>query len=122
MVTVRAVGNRPAATCTQELLRTTQTLTTTQTSTCGTKAEQITRSLLGYGVVAGPLYVGVSLVQALTREGFDLSRHQWSLLANGSAGWIQILNFGLTGAALVAFPLDSVGSWPEGQRPPGHRG
>jgi len=63
---------------------------------------RITRSLLGYGVVAGPLYVVVSLAQALTRDGFDLTRHQWSMLSNGSLGWIQVANFTLTGLMLVA--------------------
>ena len=52
-------------------------------------ADRVTKSLLGYGVIAGPIYVVVALAQAVTREGFDLARHQWSLLANGSNGWIQ---------------------------------
>lgn len=67
-----------------------------------TPAARITKSLLGYGVVAGPLYVAVALAQALTREGFDLSRHAWSLLANGDLGWIQITNFVVTGLMTVA--------------------
>jgi hypothetical protein len=57
--------------------------------TC-TPAARITRSLLGYGIIAGPLYAVVALAQALTRDGFDLSRHAWSLLVNGELGWIQI--------------------------------
>jgi hypothetical protein len=61
-----------------------------------------TKNLLGYGVIAGPLYVVVSLCQALTRDGFDLTRHQWSLLSNGTCGWIQITNFVVTGACVVA--------------------
>jgi len=61
-----------------------------------------TKNLLGYGVIAGPLYVVVSLCQALTRDGFDLTRHQWSLLSNGTYGWIQITNFVVTGACVVA--------------------
>lgn len=64
--------------------------------------DKVTRSLLGWGVVAGPLYVGAGLVQALTRNGFDIGRHDVSLLANGSLGWIQIANFLLTGAMVVA--------------------
>ena len=67
-----------------------------------TPAARITRSLLGYGVVAGPIYVVVALAQALTREGFDLSRHAWSLLANGDLGWIQITNFIVVGLMTVA--------------------
>ena len=35
----------------------------------------VTRSLLGWGVVAGPFYIIVGLVLAITRPGFDLSRH-----------------------------------------------
>lgn len=67
-----------------------------------TPAGRITRSLLGYGIVAGPLYVVVALAQALTRDGFDLSKHAWSLLANGALGWIQITNFIVTGLITVA--------------------
>jgi hypothetical protein len=74
---------------------------TTTSSTC-TPAGRITKSLLGYGVIAGPLYVVVSLAQALTRDGFDLSRHAWSLLANGDLGWLQIANFVVAGAMTVA--------------------
>ena len=44
----------------------------------------------------------MSLAQALTRDGFDLSRHAWSLLANGDLGWIQIANFIVTGLMIVA--------------------
>src|ERR687887_1032495 len=66
---------------------------------------RVTKSLLGYGVIAGPLFVGVSLAQALTRDGFDLTRHAWSLLANGDLGWIQVANFTLSGAMLVAFAV-----------------
>ncbi|KAB8188127.1 DUF998 domain-containing protein [Microbispora catharanthi] len=65
----------------------------------------VTRSLLGYGVIAGPVYVGVSLTEALTRDGFDLSRHAWSLLANGDLGWIHIANFVLAGAMTIAFAV-----------------
>src|SRR3954469_22985302 len=67
-----------------------------------TPTGRVTRSLLGYGVLAGPFYVTVSLAQALTRDGFDLTRHSWSLLANGALGWIQITNFILTGLMTVA--------------------
>src|SRR2546423_9044913 len=71
-------------------------------STNCTPAARITRSLLGYGVIAGPLYVMVSLAQALTRDGFDPTRHAWSLLSNGDYGWIQITNFIVTGLMTVA--------------------
>jgi hypothetical protein len=63
---------------------------------------RITKSLLGYGVLAGPFYVLVVAAQAATRDGFDPTRHAASQLANGSLGWIQIANFVLTGAMTVA--------------------
>lgn len=64
--------------------------------------DRSTKSLLGYGVIAGPVYVTVSLAQALTREGFDLARHPWSLLANGDLGWVQVTNLVVTGLMLIA--------------------
>jgi hypothetical protein len=63
----------------------------------------VTRSLLGWGAVAGPFYVVTSVVQGLTRDGFDFTRHQWSLLENGDLGWVQVANFVITGLMLVAF-------------------
>ena len=68
-------------------------------------AGRVTRSLLGYGVLAGPFFVVVAVVQGLTRPGFDLTRHDVSLLSNGSLGWIQIANFVLTGAFVLAFAV-----------------
>jgi hypothetical protein len=65
----------------------------------------VTRSLLGYGVIAGPLYVASVLGQALLRPGFDLARDDASLLSNGSLGWIQIVTFVLTGMMVLACAL-----------------
>jgi hypothetical protein len=62
----------------------------------------ITRSLLGYGVLAGPFYLAVGLIQAFVRDGFDLARHPLSLLANGPGGWVQTANFALTGLMVLA--------------------
>lgn len=70
-------------------------------TTCDPQA-RITKSLLGYGVIAGPIYVAVSLAQALTRQGFDLTRHAWSLLSDGTLGWVQVTNFILAGLMTVA--------------------
>jgi hypothetical membrane protein len=82
----------------------TTTITAPTTRSCD-PATAVTRSLLGWGAVAGPFYLAVSLAQALSREGFDLSRHPWSLLENGSLGWIQSANFVLTGAMVAAFAV-----------------
>ena len=62
----------------------------------------VTRSLLGCGVLAGPFYLAVGLIQALLRDDFDLARHPLSLLANGPGGWIQTANFVLTGLMVLA--------------------
>lgn len=61
----------------------------------------VTRSMLGWGLVAGPFYLVFSLILALQREGFDLSRHALSLLTLGDAGWMQTVNFALTGVMVI---------------------
>ena len=47
------------------------------------KTTDVTRTLLGAGVIAGPLFVCTAAVQVLTRDGFDLRRHPLSMLALG---------------------------------------
>ncbi len=63
---------------------------------------KLTRVWLAFGMIAGPLYLVVGLTQALTRPGFDITRHDLSLLANGDLGWIQITNLMLTGLLVIA--------------------
>jgi hypothetical membrane protein len=63
---------------------------------------RITKSLLGYGVIAGPIYVIVAAAQMVSREGYDPTRHAVSQLSNGDFGWIQVTNFLVTGAMTVA--------------------
>lgn len=62
----------------------------------------LTRALLLAGALAGPIYLSLGLAQALTRPGFNLTRHDLSLLGNGDLGWIQIGNFLLSGVLVVA--------------------
>ncbi|MEU5878745.1 DUF998 domain-containing protein [Spirillospora sp. NPDC047279] len=66
-------------------------------------ATKITLSLLGYGVIAGPVYVTTSVLQGLARDGFSFTHHQWSLLANGPWGWIQTANLIGTGLMIILF-------------------
>jgi hypothetical protein len=66
------------------------------------RTSAVTRSLLGYGVLAGPFYLVVGLVQALTRKGYDLAHDDLSVLANGSLGWIQMANLIMSGLMTVA--------------------
>ncbi|MGJ6964194.1 DUF998 domain-containing protein [Streptosporangium sp. G11] len=61
-----------------------------------------TRALLTCSVAAAPLFAVVSLAQAFTREGFDLTRHPLSMLSTGDLGWLQIANFLLSGVLTVA--------------------
>jgi hypothetical membrane protein len=60
------------------------------------------RVLLICGVVAGPLYTVVGLIQAFTRPGFDITRHTLSLLENGDLGWLEISTYLLSGLLFVA--------------------
>ncbi|MGY1824722.1 DUF998 domain-containing protein [Geodermatophilus sp. SYSU D00079] len=62
----------------------------------------VTRSLLGYGPLAGAVYLTSGLVQALMRDGFDLTRHDLSLLANGPLGWIQVTTLVVAGLMVLA--------------------
>ena len=62
---------------------------------------KLTNGLLRCGIIAGPLYVGLGLLQMAIRPGFDITRHSLSLLSNGTLGWIQILNFLVTGLLLI---------------------
>ncbi|HEV7965152.1 MAG TPA: DUF998 domain-containing protein [Actinoplanes sp.] len=65
-------------------------------------APATTRSLLTCAAVAGPLWAVVSIAQAVTRDGFDVTRHPLSALSNGSLGWLQIANFVIAGVLTVA--------------------
>jgi hypothetical membrane protein len=62
----------------------------------------VTRSLLGWGVVAGPFYIVVGLVLAVTRPGFDLTQHALSLLTLGDFGWLQRTNLIVSGLMVLA--------------------
>jgi hypothetical protein len=68
-------------------------------------ADRATRVLVTAGAVAGPLFVVVGLVQAVTRDGFDLTRHPLSLLSLGDRGWVQIANFIIAGVLMLAFAV-----------------
>ncbi|SRR6266566_9158944 len=74
-----------------------------QESTSNLQTTKQTRALLICGLIAGPFYIVVGLIQAFTRPGFDITRHDLSLLANGDLGWIQIANLVVTGLLIVAF-------------------
>ena len=78
-------------------------------------ATQGTEALLACGLVAGPLFTTVALVQVLTRDGFDLATHPLSLLSLGDLGWVQISNFVATGMLSVAFAVGMRRALPSGR-------
>lgn len=88
---------------------------TVPTAAPSTRAVHVTRSLLGYGVLAGPIYLVTYLVQGLTRDGFDFGLHAASLLTTGSLGWIQVVNFILTGAMVVTAAVGLRRAMPSGR-------
>lgn len=53
------------------------------------------------GIIAGPLYVIVSLIEILSRDGFDPGRHAWSQLANGDWGWVHSANLIVSGLLIM---------------------
>jgi Protein of unknown function (DUF998) len=88
----------------------THSLATYSTSTLSGSSRRLSggafnRALLTSGALAGPVYLSLGLVQAFTRPGFDLTRHDLSLLSNGAFGWVQIGNFVLSGVLVVAGAL-----------------
>jgi hypothetical protein len=58
---------------------------------------RLTYGLLAAGILAGPIYVLVGIIEILTRPGFDMTRHDLSLMANGDWGWVHTLMLIATG-------------------------
>ena len=61
------------------------------------------RRLLACGILAGLFFAGGSFIQGATRPGFDLTRQPLSLLLLGDLGWIQFINFELSGLLSIAY-------------------
>src|SRR5215218_2154732 len=100
---MRAILPRHTETLQHRKVRTMSTETSASPSTpTFDRGRAVTKSLLGWGVVAGPFYLIVGLAQALLVPGFDLSRHALSLLLLGPLGWIQAANLVLTGLMVLA--------------------
>jgi hypothetical protein len=86
---------------------TTQTATASAAVRTCTPEGRVTRSLLGYGPLAGTVFVGSILIQGLTRRGFSIPHDDASLLANGPLGWIQVVTFLVAGAMTIAAAVAS---------------
>jgi hypothetical protein len=61
----------------------------------------VQRAFLFGGVISAPLFYLIVIAQVLTRTGFDIRRHAISSLELGDAGWIQSVNFVVTGVLAV---------------------
>jgi hypothetical protein len=59
------------------------------------------RILLTGAVLATPLFVVLWAVQAFTRTGFRPMFHPMSLLSLGDRGWVQMVNFVVTGLLII---------------------
>jgi Protein of unknown function (DUF998) len=77
------------------------TTATTSATTVSGKRTEATRALLACAALSAPLFAVVSLSQAFTRAGFDLTRNPLSQLSDGSLGWIQVADFVLTGVLAI---------------------
>jgi Protein of unknown function (DUF998) len=62
-------------------------------------------ALLTCGVVAGPLFVVAFLLEGATRASYDPLRHPVSSLALGEHGWMQVVNFIVTGLLMLAYAV-----------------
>jgi hypothetical protein len=68
-------------------------------------SQKAVRGLVACGALAGPLFIAVVVVQAFTRDGYDLGEHPISLLTLGDLGWIQSANLVAAGALVAAFAV-----------------
>ncbi|MGW4716735.1 DUF998 domain-containing protein [Nocardia sp. NPDC004260] len=64
-----------------------------------------TGALLVCGILAGPIYITLTAIQALTRDGFDPSQHRYNLLTTGDLGWIHRTNYVTAGVLMLLFAM-----------------
>lgn len=60
------------------------------------------RRLLRCGMWAGPVFTAAFVAEGAVRDGYRPLRHPVSSLALGPRGWIQTLNFAVTGVLTLA--------------------
>lgn len=66
---------------------------------------ELDRFLLWCGVIGGPLFIVVFLVEGALRPGYNAMRAPVSALALGERGWVQRANFMVTGLLMLACAL-----------------
>lgn len=57
------------------------------------------------GMLVAPVFLLVAVVQILTVPGFDIRQHAVSSLQNGQFGWIQSVNFIVSGIFALLFAM-----------------
>src|SRR5690348_18497736 len=68
------------------------------------------RTLLTCGLVAGPLFLIVFVIQILVRPEFHFAHSEPSLLSIGPLGWIQIANFIIGGLLVISAAMGMRGA------------
>jgi hypothetical protein len=74
-----------------------------QTARSAEQADWRSIALLACGVAAGPLFFTIFLTAGALRPGYDPLRHPVSSLEFGPQGWVQSVNFILTGTLVTLF-------------------
>ena len=74
---------------------------TTSTTGSGSTSTTTAPKLLAAAVLAAPVFTVAAVVQAATRDGYDITRHPVSMLALGDLGWVQTTSFVATGLLSV---------------------
>ncbi len=69
------------------------------------RGEGTIRFLLGCGAAGTIFFVVAFLIEGATRPGYDAWRTFVSLLSLGDGGWLQVLNFLVSGALIMAFAV-----------------
>jgi hypothetical protein len=69
------------------------------------RSKALTNALLLGGVIAGPVFVAVFMVEGATSSGYDPMRLPVSLLSTGERGWTQVANFIVDGLLLFGFAV-----------------
>jgi hypothetical protein len=64
-----------------------------------------TRTLLSFGIAGAIMFPLLTAIQASVRQGFSLAAHPFGLLSLGAFGWIQILNFVVSGLFFLLFAV-----------------
>ena len=74
-------------------------------NTSGSRPALFRNVLMTCGIIAGPFFVFLFLIEGAIRGGYDPLRFAVSSLSIGEGGWLQVANFLATGLLVVAFAV-----------------